>query len=155
LVAPEELLVALRASHLFSPLLCRSFHTAVGMAMLISKTHVPAPHRNLQLDVAGDSAEVQFLKIFLSLCCSDLSVSQAFTVHGFSLTCSFTTFSHFRSTLTQKVPLRCLSWSRRDWSTQTPTPICCPSSSTACRCHVSTSQFSKTRDIEELGEALV
>lgn len=129
--------------------------TGVGMAMLVSKTHVPTPHWNLRLDISGNSAGVQLLEICLSLCWWDLSMSQAFSVHVFSLTCSFPTFSNFRSTSIQKVPLRCLSWSRRDWSTQTPILICYPSSSTACRCHVSTSQFSRVRGIEELGEALI
>ena len=49
------------------------FCTGVGMAMLVSKTHVPAPHWNLQVDIAGDSSEVQLLESCLSLCWSDLS----------------------------------------------------------------------------------
>lgn len=49
------------------------FHTRVGITMLVSKAHVPAAHWNLQLDIAGDSAEVQLLEIYLSLCWSDLS----------------------------------------------------------------------------------
>lgn len=42
--------------------------TGVGMAMLVSKTHVPAPHWNLWLDISGNSAGVQLLEICLSLC---------------------------------------------------------------------------------------
>lgn len=131
------------------------FHTGVGMAMLVSKTMCLLLTRTCSRTLQETAEFPAAGNLPVSVLIRSFTVSQAFTVHGFSLTCSFTTFSHFRSTLIQKVPRRCLSWSRRDWSTQTPIPICYLSSSTACRCHVSTSQFSRATGTEEPGEALV
>jgi hypothetical protein len=56
-------------------------------------------------------------------------------LHAPHLHCAF----HLcRSTLTLRVPPRCLSWSTRSWSTPRPTPACFLSYTTAYRCPVST-----------------
>lgn len=89
----------------------------------------------LQLDLAGDFAQVHLYW---------LALSQLIRL----LLWIVFLFFHFRSTLIQKVPLRCLSWSRRDWSIQMPIPICYPSSSTACRCHVSIFTFPEQEVLE-------
>lgn len=127
----NSFLVPLHASHLSSPLLWGSFPYWVGMTMVVSKTRVP---------VTGTCSWTWPETFQRSNCWKLACLCIDWIFHSWTgFHCGwFFLFSRFRSTLIQKVPLRCLSWSRRDWSTQTPIPICYPSSSTAYRCHVST-----------------